>query len=81
MIPFEILRGKRVDLDKHEMKDGTVYFCIDDGTMHIDCLNDEGILTRIQINANNANTLNNKTLEEIKEEALSSVPFAEVYSV
>lgn len=57
MALFRQFRGKRADLDAQEMHDGYAYFCIDDGTFHIDSINADGILQRKQINAKEAESL------------------------
>ena len=49
------------------MHDGYAYFCVDDGTFHIDCTDAEGNLCRKQINAYNAEKLAGMTFEELKK--------------
>jgi hypothetical protein len=65
MALFKPFRGTRATLPQ-EMHDGYAYFCIDDGTFHIDFTNADGNLQRKQINAKDAETLTGMTLEEIK---------------
>jgi hypothetical protein len=57
MALFKQLRGKRSDLVTQELHDGYAYFCTDDGTFHIDYVDDNGHLQRKQINANEAQKL------------------------
>ena len=59
--------GKRADLDKTPKHDGNVYWCYDDGSLHFDFLDFNGIVQRQQVNAKDAETLSGKTLEELKE--------------
>lgn len=68
MALFKQLRGKRVDLDAQELHDGYAYFCVDDGTFHIDYADADGNLQRKQINAKDAETLDGMSLEELKTE-------------
>ena len=68
MALFKHFRGSRASLDAQPLHDGYAYFCVDDGTFHIDCTDAEGILYRKQINAANAETLCGVTLEELKAE-------------
>ena len=62
MALFKNLRGKRENLPINKT-DGYAYFCTDDGSFHIDYMDDSGNLQRKQINANNANTVNNHTVQ------------------
>ena len=64
---FKAYLGSRSDLDKVPLSSGATYWCIDDGTVHMDHEDDNGILHRTQINAGNSDTLDNKTLEEIQK--------------
>lgn len=57
MALFRPFRGSRATLDDKELHDGYAYFCTDDGTFHIDYVNDEGTLNRKQINAKEAEGL------------------------
>lgn len=68
MALFKHFRGSRASLDAQPLHDGYAYFCVDDGTFHIDCTDAEGNLYRKQINAANAETLCGVTLEELKAE-------------
>lgn len=54
---FKILRGNRDSLDSTPKNDGYAYFCIDDGTFHIDYVDKDSVLQRKQINANEAEKL------------------------
>ena len=68
MALFKQFRGNRASLDAQPLYDGYAYFCVDDGTFHIDFADADGNLQRKQINAANAETLCGMTLEEIKVE-------------
>lgn len=59
------LWGKRADLDSQPKQDGTIYFCVDDKTMHIDFLDDSGVVQRLQINADDAKTISGKTFSDL----------------
>lgn len=59
---FKPFRGNRSALDVLEKHDGYAYFCMDDGTFHIDYTDDNGELQRKQINAKDAETLLGATL-------------------
>ena len=61
---FKPFRGTRVSLDAREKHDGYAYFCTDDGTFHIDYVDDDGSLQRKQINAKDAETLDQHTADE-----------------
>ncbi len=50
MALFKPFRGSRTSLDAQALHDGYAYFCTDDGTFHIDYLDNEGNLQRKQIN-------------------------------
>lgn len=57
MALFKPFRGSRASLDAHDKHDGYAYFCVDDGTFHIDYLDVDGNLQRKQINAKQAEEL------------------------
>lgn len=72
MALFKPFRGTRTSLDAQELHDGYAYFCIDDGSFHIDYVDSDGNLQRKQINAKKAEkligydvvaTLNNSAVE------------------
>lgn len=63
---FKPFMGNRANLDALEKHTGYAYFCVDDGTFHIDYTDADGVLQRKQINANDAETLTGMTLDEIK---------------
>jgi hypothetical protein len=46
---FKILRGNRSGLNDLAKTDGYVYFCTDDGSLHIDYMDENGSLQRKQI--------------------------------
>ena len=64
MALFKQLRGSRSSLDLQPLTDGYAYFCVDDGTFHIDFTDENGVLKRKQINAKDAETLGAHTPEE-----------------
>lgn len=49
MALFKPFRGSHTTLDAQEKHDGYAYFCTDDGTFHIDYVDDDGNLQRKQI--------------------------------
>lgn len=57
MALFRPFRGNRSTLDSQELHDGYAYFCTDDGSFHIDCVDSDGNLQRKQINAKKAEAL------------------------
>ena len=50
MALFKPFRGSRESLDTQPLHDGYAYFCVDDGSFHIDAINSDGNLQRVQIN-------------------------------
>jgi hypothetical protein len=50
MALFKPFRGNSSALYAQELHDGYAYFCIDDGSFHIDYLDSEGNLRRKRIN-------------------------------
>lgn len=68
MALFKTFRGNRASLDRQPLHDGYAYFCIDDGTFHIDCLNSDGVLQRKEINAKYA-----EDISKIEEELNSLI--------
>lgn len=59
---FKPLWGKRSNLNSKAKEEGNIYFCKDDGTMHVDFIDDVGELTRFQINAKNSEQLSGASL-------------------
>ena len=57
MALFKVFKGNRDSLNDMPMHDGYAYFCMDDGTFHIDCVDTNNVLSRKQINANEAEKL------------------------
>ena len=57
MALFKPFMGNRSSLDSVAKHAGYVYFCVDDGSFHLDFLDDNGQVQRKQINANEANKL------------------------
>ena len=74
MALFKPFRGTRSSLDAQQLHDGYAYFCIDDGTFHIDYADADGVLHRKQINAAEAEKLSGKSFDELKAEILAAVP-------
>lgn len=68
MALFKQFRGNRASLDAQPLTDGYAYFCVDDGTFHIDYADADGILHRKQINAKDCETIMGISLEELKAE-------------
>lgn len=68
MALFKQFRGNRASLDAQPLTDGYAYFCVDDGTFHIDYADADGILHRKQINAKDCETLMGISLDELKAE-------------
>lgn len=66
MALFKQMRGKRADLETQELHDGYAYFCVDDGSFHIDYTDADGVLQRKQINAKEAEVLAGFSLDELK---------------
>lgn len=64
MALFKQCRGNRASLDAQPLCDGYAYFCVDDGTFHIDYADANGVLHRKQINAKDAETLGAHTYDE-----------------
>lgn len=62
MALFKAMRGNRAALDAKEKHDGYAYFCTDDGTFHIDYMDENGELQRKQLNAKDTETLLGATL-------------------
>ena len=83
MALFKSLRGKRSNLPSIKT-DGYAYFCIDDGTFHIDYKDESGVVQRKQINAANADTVNGHTVEAdvsvITTDQIDSICGATIYS-
>ena len=57
MALFKIFKGNRDSLNDMPMHDGYAYFCMDDGTFHIDYADTNNTLSRKQINASEAEKL------------------------
>ena len=57
MAIFKPFRGSRESLKVQPLHDGYAYFCIDDGTFHIDFVDADGKLQRKQLNAKEAESL------------------------
>lgn len=68
MALWKPFRGNRATLDSVQKHDGYVYFCVDDGSLFFDYVDDNGDLQRKQINAKDAETLTGVSLDELKSE-------------
>ena len=77
MALFKVLKGNRSALGSQALHDGYAYFCVDDGSFHIDYTDADGNLQRKQLNAKDAETLTGMTLEEIRWHLLRSQPVSE----
>lgn len=81
MALFKVLKGNRSALSAQALHDGYAYFCVDDGSFHIDYTDADGNLQRKQLNAKDAETLTGMTLEEIRKSIswndLTDKPFYE----
>ncbi len=66
MALFKPFKGNRSNLDNVTKVDGYAYFCIDDGSFHIDYVDSDGVVKRKQISAKDAETLGGATLDDLK---------------
>ena len=57
MALFKIFRGNHASLSAQPKHDGYAYFCTDNGSFHIDYLDENGVLQRKQINDDYINLL------------------------
>lgn len=74
MALFKQLRGNRSALNSQPIIDGHAYFCVDDGTFHIDFKDENGVLRRKQINAKDAESLGSHTADEfLLEEDINTI--------
>ena len=73
MANIALYRGNHANLEAAEKVDGNIYLCLDDGTLFYDYIDTDDILQRKQINAKDAATLANKTLEEIESMIVDSI--------
>lgn len=74
MALFKHFRGNRASLAQQPIVDGYAYFCVDDGTFHIDYKDKDGVLKRKQINAKEAEILNGHSADEfLTEEDIDAV--------
>ena len=65
MALFKPFSGNRANLASVALVEGHAYFCLDDGSFHIDA-KVNGTLKRIQVNAQDANTLEGKSYSDIQ---------------
>jgi hypothetical protein len=78
MALFKPFRGSRAALNAQELHDGYAYFCIDDGTFHIDYLDSDGNLQRKQINANEAKKLLGYDIATVLNSSDAEIPTSKV---
>ena len=64
MALFKHFRGNRASLAQQPVTDGYAYFCVDDGTFHIDFKDKDGVVKRKQINAKDAETINGHSVDD-----------------
>jgi len=57
MALFKHLRGNRSSLGSQPLHDGYAYFCVDDGSFHIDYADSNGVLQRKQITVSKTSTI------------------------
>lgn len=74
MALFKPYRGNRAALDSIDKHDGYAYFCMDDGTFHIDYVDSEGNLQRKQINAKEAEALAGYNIATVLNSSDSEIP-------
>lgn len=68
MAVFKPLMGNRASLRTIEKHAGYMYFCVDDGSLHLDYTDADGNLQRKQINAKDAETLCGASLSELQSD-------------
>ena len=82
MALFKVLKGNRSALDSQVLHDGYAYFCVDDGSFHIDYADLDGILKRKQISAEFADRLRYRdgdtTIEIDPSELLTAGNYEEI---
>ena len=71
---LRFLRGKRTSLNNAAAQDGSIYVCINDGTVHFDYTDDDGNIQRQQFNAGNAETLSGATVSTTLNQTDSEIP-------
>lgn len=85
MALFKPFKGNRASLRTQPLHEGYAYFCVDDGSFHIDYVDDNGDLQRKQLNAKDAKTLTGMSLAEIQQSIeyndLIDRPFGDFYSI
>ena len=74
MALFKPFMGNRASLDAVEKHAGYVYLCVDDGSFHLDFLDDKGRVQRKQINANEANKLVGYDITTILDDSNATIP-------
>ena len=74
MALFKPFKGSRTSLDAQPLHDGYAYFCTDDGSFHIDYVDDDGNLHRKQINGKYAEALTNYNITTILNSSDLEIP-------
>lgn len=74
MALFKPFRGTRATLDSQELHDGYAYFCTDDGSFHIDYVDENGNLQRKQINAEEAEKLTGYDIATVLNASDAEIP-------
>ena len=74
MALFKPFMGNRSSLNSVEKHAGYVYFCVDDGSFHLDFLDNNGNVQRKQINANEANKLVGYNIASTLIDSVSEIP-------
>ena len=74
MALFKPFKGNRASLDAQPLHDGYAYFCVDDGSFHIDYVDTSGNLKRKQINAQYAEALTNYSISTILNSSDMEIP-------
>lgn len=74
MALFKPLKGTRSALDSQPLHDGYAYFCVDDGTFHIDYVDSTGTLRRKQLNAAEAEKLTGFDINTVMNNSDAEIP-------
>ena len=74
MALFKPLLGNSSSLDNIEKHAGYVYFCVDDGSLHFDYLDNDNNLQRKQINAEEAKKLTGYDIKTIINDSEVEIP-------
>ena len=74
MAIFKPMMANRSILNNQPTQDGYVWFCPDDGSFHIDYLDDSGIVKRKQITAKSAEELLGYSITNTIENVTTTIP-------